>query len=140
MSSNYAVESVQKSQSKFFYSPAPEGLAEIVGSAVQGTILNVASGALTSLAAYFPTGTNGVFLVDIVGSNAAYSITSVGVILNIAAAPIIFGFNNATMVDPATPREIILEPTATSVAFTQTSGGALNFTINIVKLATISRT
>ena len=140
MSSNYAVESVQKSQSKFFYSPAPEGLAEIVGSLVQSNILNVASGVTTSLAARFPAGTNGVFLLDILGSNPAYSVTSMGVVLNITGAPIVFGFNNTTYVSSVGPTELILEPTSTGPAFTQTSGGPLNFVINIVKLATVSRT
>ena len=140
--SNYACESVQRSAGanpKYLYSPAADGLAAQVGSVVQGTLLNVASGVQTSLATLLPAGSNGVFLVDILGSNAAYSVTSTGVFVALPGVDICFGFNNTTYVNSVGPTEMILEPTATGPAFTQTSGGALDFTINVVKLATVAR-
>jgi len=142
MASNFACESVQRSAGaapKYLYSPAADGTAPQVGSVVQGTLLNVASGALTSLSTLFPAGTNGVFLVDILGSNPAYSVTSTGVFVDLPGSNVCFGFNNTTYVNSVGPTEIILEPQATGPAFTQTSGGPLNFTINIVKLATVTR-
>jgi len=140
--SNYACESVQRSAGaapKYLYSPAADGTAPQVGSVVQGTLLNVASGALTSLSTLLPAGSNGVYLVDILGSNPAYSVTSTGVYVALPGTDICFGFNNTTYVNSVGPTEIILEPTATGPAFTQTSGGALDFTINVVKLATVTR-
>ena len=137
--SNYACESVQRSAGaspKYLYSPAADGTAPQVGSVVQGTLLNVASGALTSLSALFPAGTNGAFLVDIAGSNAAFSITTSGVFVDLPGSNVCFGFNNATVVGLA---EIVVEATNLGPAFTQTSGGPLNFTINVVKLATVAR-
>ena len=138
--SNYACESVQRSAGaspKYLYSPAADGTAPQVGSAIQGNLLNVASGALTSLAQFFPAGSNGVFLLDIAGSNPAFSITTTGVVVDTPGAGIIcFGFNNVSIIGL---NEILVEATATGPSFQQTSGGALNFTINVVKLATVTR-
>lgn len=139
--SNYACESVQRSAGadpKYLYSPAADGLAPQVGGVVLGNLLNVASGTLTSLAQFFPAGANGVFLIDIEGSNADYSISSVGVLVDTpGAGAICFGFNNSTVVGLT---EITIEPTNLGPAFTQNSGGALNFTVNVVKIATVTRT
>lgn len=140
MASNFACESVQRSAGispKYLYSPAPEGTAEMFGGVT--TVLNVAtvSGTALSIVAAFPTGANGVYVIDCSTTNATYNISSSGVFLDVPGAGVtVTGFNNVNTA-PGGATEVALQGGAGALTLYQNSGGPLTYTITISKLATV---
>jgi hypothetical protein len=140
MASNFACESVQRSAGtapKYLYAPAPEGTAEMFGGIT--TVINVAtvSGTPLPIVSLFPAGSNGIFLIDCSTSNAVYNISSSGIVLDVPGASVtVIGFNNVNTA-PGGLTEVGLSGGSGALALYQNSGGALTYTLNISKIASV---
>lgn len=140
MASNFACEAVQRSagtEPKYLYAPAPEGTAELFGGVTTALNVVVQNATGLSLLPIFPTGTNGMFLIDCVTTNPVYSISSTGVVFDYAGAGVtVLGFNNVNTAAGGAS-EVALSSSTSDVQIYQNSGGPLTYSISILKIASV---
>lgn len=142
MSYNYAIDAVARStgsSSLNMFATAPAGVEQKVLPGTTTAAVSIPNNLSTSLAAYIPVGSNGIYVIDCdCPSNGNYSVTSTGSIVKNASTTVAVGFNATAVGQGATAPlgvSYLNSSDGSGVFLFQNSGAALVFNITVTKIA-----